>query len=164
MSDQPFTGRLRVRVNGLVVRERSLLLIKIKSPTGPQPFWMPPGGGVDFGERLEDAVVREMNEEAGMKVEVGRLRYVSEYLKKPWHAVEFYFDCLPLEDGYELGSDPELADQEQMLKDLQFVPFDKLNEYNIAPQYLKDRFVRDYLENRQETVYIRAEQPDPERN
>ena len=153
-----------MRVNGLVVRERSLLLIKIKSPTGPQPFWMPPGGGVDFGERLEDAVVREMNEEAGMKVEVGRLRYISEYLKKPWHAVEFYFDCKPLSDGYELGSDPELEDHEQMLKDLQFIPFDKLKDYNIAPFYLKERFVRDYLEDRRETVYIRSDQPDPERN
>ena len=164
MTDQSFTGRLRVRVNGLVVRDRSLLLIKLKSPTGPEPFWMPPGGGVDYGEHLEDAVAREMAEEAGIKVKVGNLRYVSEYVKLPWHAVEFYFDCMPLEDGFGLGSDPELADHEQMLKDIRFVPFDKLSEYNIAPLYLKERFVRDYLEDRQGTVYVRSEQPNPERN
>lgn len=156
MISQPFTGKLRVRVNGLVVRDRSLLLVKIESPTGPEPFWMPPGGGVDYGERLEDALVREMAEEAGMKVKVGRLRYVSEYLKLPVHAVEFYFDCKPLSDGYKLGNDPELDDHSQILTDLQYVPFDKLKEYNIAPHYLKECFVRDYLEDRQETVYVRA--------
>jgi len=164
MTDQPFTGRLRVRVNGLVVRQRSLLLIKIKSPTNPEPFWMPPGGGVDYGEHLDDALSREMEEETGMKVKVGRLRYISEYVKLPWHAVEFYFDCTPLSHEIELGMDPELDEHEQMLRDLQFIPFDKLKEFNIAPQYLKERLARDYLEDRQGTVYIRSDQPNPERN
>ncbi len=164
MTVEPFTGRLRLRVNGLVVRNRSLLLVKINSPTAPQPFWMPPGGGVEFGEHLEEALKREMKEETGMEVQVRRLRYVSEYMKLPWHAVEFYFDCEPASSKFALGNDPELKKNEQLLEDLQFIPFDKLNEYTIAPSYLKERFVRDYLEDRRETVYIRSKYPAPERN
>lgn len=39
---------------------------------GSQPQWTLPGGGVEYGESLEEAVVREVREEAGYDVTVGR--------------------------------------------------------------------------------------------
>ncbi len=39
---------------------------------GTQPQWTLPGGGVEYGEALEEAVVREVREEAGYDVTVGR--------------------------------------------------------------------------------------------
>ncbi len=80
MSNQPFAGRVRVRVNGLLVKDRTLLLVKLNSKTRPEPFWIPPGGGVEFGESMEDTLVREMKEETGLEVNVGNLRYTSEYI------------------------------------------------------------------------------------
>ncbi|MFF5083056.1 NUDIX domain-containing protein [Actinoplanes sp. NPDC000266] len=52
---------------------------------GPQArneagLWEFPGGMVDFGERLADAVVREFQEEYGMTVEVVGLLGVSDHL------------------------------------------------------------------------------------
>ena len=50
-----------------IVRDGRLLLVKRKTP--PEAgCWSLPGGKVDFGERLEDAIVREIAEEIGVKI------------------------------------------------------------------------------------------------
>jgi len=38
-----------------------------------------PGGGVEDGEQIREAALREVMEESGLSVEVGRLLYVLEY-------------------------------------------------------------------------------------
>lgn len=38
---------------------------------GPTPMWTLPGGGVEYDETIQDAVVREVYEETGHHVEVG---------------------------------------------------------------------------------------------
>lgn len=39
---------------------------------GSTPQWTLPGGGVEYGESIEEAVVREVREETGYDVAVGR--------------------------------------------------------------------------------------------
>jgi len=50
-----------------IVRDGRLLLVKRRRP--PEAgCWNLPGGKVDFGERVEDAIVREIGEEIGVRV------------------------------------------------------------------------------------------------
>jgi ADP-ribose pyrophosphatase YjhB (NUDIX family) len=59
-----------VAVGGIVVRDGRVLLVR----RGREPSagrWTIPGGAVGVGERLQEAVVRELREECGVEVEVG---------------------------------------------------------------------------------------------
>jgi len=67
-----------VRVTGVVVEDGRVLLLDQDTGTGRS--WSLPGGKVEEGEPLRDALVREMREETGLAVEVGRLLYVCDHL------------------------------------------------------------------------------------
>ncbi|MHB2017904.1 MAG: NUDIX hydrolase [Candidatus Xenobia bacterium] len=70
---------LRVSVLGLLRREDGWVLL-IHKMTGPEPGrWDLPGGGVEAGEQMAEALRREVAEETGVTdVTLGRLRTVVE--------------------------------------------------------------------------------------
>ena len=61
-----------VTVDGVLIRDGKILLIRRKN----EPFkdkWALPGGFVEYGERVEEAVIREFEEETGMKARIKKL-------------------------------------------------------------------------------------------
>lgn len=65
--------RQRVAAYAVCVREGMVLLAQLSDRTGWPGAWTLPGGGIDHGEHPRDAVVREVQEETGLVVEVGAL-------------------------------------------------------------------------------------------
>jgi ADP-ribose pyrophosphatase YjhB (NUDIX family) len=59
-----------VRVGGLLLVEGRVLLLR--QERGEEDYWMLPGGGVRMGETLADALRREVREEVGLEIAVGR--------------------------------------------------------------------------------------------
>ncbi len=61
-----------IAVDGVLIKNKKVLLIKRKK----EPFkgkWALPGGFVEYGERVEDAIIREFEEEVGMKAKIKKL-------------------------------------------------------------------------------------------
>lgn len=59
-------------VDGIILKDDKILLVRRAIP----PFfghWVLPGGHVRYGEKVEEAVKREMEEELGIEVEVENL-------------------------------------------------------------------------------------------
>jgi ADP-ribose pyrophosphatase YjhB (NUDIX family) len=56
-------------VDAIIEIDGGIILIKRKNPP---PGWAIPGGFVDYGETLEEAVVREAKEETGLDIEIVR--------------------------------------------------------------------------------------------
>lgn len=69
----PRLQRQRLAVYGLARRGHEVLLCRASATTEVEGWWWLPGGGVDFGENPEDALVREFVEETGLNVSVGPL-------------------------------------------------------------------------------------------
>src|SRR5699024_787125 len=131
---KPFSGRLRLRACGLLVEKERLLAVRLRSPVSGQMIWMPPGGEVQFGEGLKEALKREFIEETKTRVEVRGLLHVEEFIEEKFHAVECYFEVSRTAGEPELGSDPELADDEQLLQKLDWLPAAGLSHYDFVPQ------------------------------
>jgi 8-oxo-dGTP pyrophosphatase MutT (NUDIX family) len=58
---------IRPHVLGVVRRSEGILVTELVDPE-EGPFYRPPGGGIEFGETSEEAVVREFEEELGATV------------------------------------------------------------------------------------------------
>lgn len=69
--------RTRIAAYGLIVRGGELLLCRLSAVVpAHQGKWTLPGGGIEFGESPEAAMVREVEEETGLVVEPDRLATV----------------------------------------------------------------------------------------
>ncbi len=121
--DEFYGNRLRLRVCGLCVQHDQLLLIHHALLPGGE-LWMPPGGGVEFGESVTDALKREFLEETGLIIEVEELLFTCEFMQTPLHAVELFFKVKPVGGVLSTGHDPEL--EEPIIKEARFVPWTEL--------------------------------------
>jgi 8-oxo-dGTP diphosphatase len=65
--EQVVVQQTRVGAYIVCVRDGALLLVRFSR--GGR--WTLPGGGLDHGERPEDAAVREVEEETGLQIELG---------------------------------------------------------------------------------------------
>jgi 8-oxo-dGTP diphosphatase len=65
---------LRVAAYAVITDQRGrLLLCRLSDVTDAPGSWTLPGGGVEHGEHPRDTVVREVQEETGLRVAVGAL-------------------------------------------------------------------------------------------
>jgi ADP-ribose pyrophosphatase YjhB (NUDIX family) len=95
----PPPAHIRVLALAVLLWRDHLLCAEGYDTVKQQTFFRPLGGGVEFGERAEDAAVRELREELGMSVEVREALGVTEnlftYQGRPGHEVVFEYVCVP---------------------------------------------------------------------
>ncbi len=100
----------RLVVSALIKKGSKYLLIKEKLED-KQDYWIIPGGGVDFGESLEKALVREIKEELGLKVKIVKFLKFHQAIvpKYHYHTIIFFYLAKSLDDKIKLGESKILA-------------------------------------------------------
>lgn len=110
-----YGNRLRVRVCGLCWDGEKLLMANHSLERGAN-FWIPPGGGLEYGETLEIALKREFFEETGLEIAPLKFAFGCEFIKQPLHALELFFNVKRTGGTLKSGYDPEL----QLIQDVRF--------------------------------------------
>ncbi len=90
---------MKIRVRAVIRKKSKILLVQhIGHNT-----WCLPGGGVDDGEHIVDALKRELYEELGVKAVVGKLLTVYQFRHSgTWQGPKFFFEIENVDDFDEI--------------------------------------------------------------
>jgi 8-oxo-dGTP diphosphatase len=122
------------RAGAVVLNGDSVLLMSLKPP-GEQRWWHFPGGGIEADESPEEAALRELHEETGL-----RGTSATEYLRGGIHGgVRHYFlvECSDLELGPVTG--PELVYAADNDFRAEWVPISELQSMPVFPRCVAER-------------------------
>jgi 8-oxo-dGTP diphosphatase len=107
VTQAPAYPALGVAAKGIIRRADGAVLLIRRSPTSKTDpdCWDLPGGKMDRGERLVDALAREAREETGLTVQGARPFYVAHFEKEPFWVTCVTFLCASYEGEVRLSSE-----------------------------------------------------------
>ena len=125
---------MMVGVRGIIPFNDRILLCQ-NSGNEP-PFWCLPGGRLEEGETLVDGLSRELEEELGMKAQIGKLLVIREFIRDDGHDIEFYFH---ISNGVDfLQTDVGSASHGYEISTIEFLGISELQEVDIRPRFLRE--------------------------
>lgn len=110
-----YPARPVVGVGALIFNDRQQVLLVERGNAPLAGYWSLPGGAVETGERLEDAMAREVLEETGLQVSVGPIATIFERIMPDeqgtceYHYVLIDFYCTVLGGTLQAGDDSKQA-------------------------------------------------------
>ncbi|MFF3359157.1 NUDIX domain-containing protein [Streptomyces sp. NPDC002917] len=117
-------------MTGIVIEDGRILLLE--QDTDGSRRWSLPGGKAENGETLKEALIREMREETGAEIEVGRLLYLCDNTQA--HVVHITFEARLI--GGQMGVVEEGADT-LPIRGVGFVDLDDLPERGFSNLFVK---------------------------
>lgn len=129
-------GKFNYRVGAIIIRDNKLLMVKNDS----EPYYYSVGGRVKLNETSEEAVVREIFEETGIKLQIDRLAFIHEHFfteeitREYYHEIAFFYLMkLPINMNFICKNLGEQGTKEH----LYWLPIEDLNAYHLYPEFFK---------------------------
>ena len=116
-----------VRATALILQNRKLLVTKDKGK------YYTIGGAIQVNEKTEEAVVREVREELGVKAQAGQLAFVVEnhFEQDGVSYIEFHYLVDLLEDA------PLTMQEDEKRQPCEWIDLDQLQNIQLVPAFLK---------------------------
>jgi 8-oxo-dGTP diphosphatase len=122
--DRPYVG-----VGGVVLVGGRVVLIR----RGKEPLrgrWVIPGGTVELGETLQEALVREMQEETGLLVRPREVVLVFDRIQREGETVEYHYVIIDYLCDYVSGEPRAGSDADEVA----LVGRTDIDAYDLPPQ------------------------------
>ena len=135
----------RVRAAGVLIKDDRVLLIRHQK--GEDTYWLLPGGGVDYGETMEESLTREFLEECNIEVKVGDMAFVSQGIAPDGskHIIHMTFAVEHLSGELQVGD-------EGILKEVRYLPIEEIEGIVLYPNIKKE--LKEYCRGRKELRYL----------
>lgn len=135
------TNWFRYRAAAIIIEDGCVLLASNETAD----YFYSVGGGVHMGEKAEDAVVREVYEETGVRYEVERLAFIHENFfegdgiteGKKCHEIAFYYLMKP-RGTKELKSNSYCMEGKEFMH---WIPIVELGNYKAYPTFFREKLL-----------------------
>lgn len=139
----------RINIRGIVVDDNGHIFAvkhRDRNTNGESDFWAIPGGGLDTGESLDQGLIREFEEELGIKPELGRLLCMQQFIfthrdGKQTEKIELFFHVTNTKD-FQCDIDLSLASHGHELTRVRFI--DPATS-DLLPDFLQKVDIRDHI-------------------
>ena len=96
---------MQQRVRGILISDGMIVLIKrVKQD---KTYYVFPGGGVEKNENLTQALKREMKEELGVDISIGKLLFEKRFDRPGLDQTEYFYLCDIIDGLLGTGNGPE---------------------------------------------------------
>ena len=122
---------IKIRAAVILVKNGKILLARHRKHNSQ--YWVIPGGTVEAGETLEQAAIREIEEETGLKIKILKLAFVSETIDEAGrkHTIDFFFNGSIISGVLKKGDD-------QRLSEVRFIPFHQIGALKFYPHIMPE--------------------------
>ena len=141
--------RYGISAAGIVVVDKKVLLAHHVEPS--YDFWTLPWGSLEGDESVFECVRREMAEETGLAVELGRIAYIQEFVEPDYHFCKFFVVCPSYSGNLTIKKRTE---DEDNLVGIRFLSKKEIDDLEVYPEVLHDDFWNDYQDGFPETKYL----------
>lgn len=147
----------RIRSAVILGGNGKILLVKHVDPVTKKEWWIPPGGGLmPEDQNIIECASREVHEETGLEITVGRLIYVREFVgdKTAAHNLELFFL------GEEFSGEMTIKNiigsgiDEEYVKGLAWLDQEEMKDLVVYPEHLKGGFWQDLEAGFPEVQYL----------
>lgn len=117
---------IRIRVAGILLKNDKILLVRHEK--NGKSYWLLPGGGIEFGESAEEALIREFQEEVGLAIKIGKLVLVHDSIPPNRHrqVLNLYFTSSS--EMFDIHVTPD-----SVLRDAAFYPLSEFRQMMVNP-------------------------------
>jgi ADP-ribose pyrophosphatase YjhB (NUDIX family) len=129
-------SRFNYRVGAIIIKDGKILVVK----NNKSSYYYSVGGRVKFDETCEEAVIREVEEELGLRVEIDRPVFFHEQFfneqdsNEHFHEISMYY-LMKIPENIEKIKCNSFTEKGAKEK-LYWLPIEKLADFTVFPKFL----------------------------
>jgi 8-oxo-dGTP diphosphatase len=136
---------MKTRPSAIILADNKLLTLKYNY--NGNLLYAIPGGNLEFGEKLEVALKRELEEEIGLEIEVQNLLFLAEVHQQNKDTLHCVFTAKVV------SGTPQLNPNETTALEICWLPIETIENYNLYPN-IKTQIKEHFLEGKDHQVFL----------